>query len=649
MPELKNDQEAHLAFTYLWLRGIFVVFEVILLTFLYLYIDSYSSITSSPFDYHARIDNYLVGYVLLESNAIIANILLIRKARPRPVWLFILNSFNLFYLFAGIIVIPYIFLSTAFYYSLMLGIGFVPILYAHSLLSFQTPKKDKFPLQLWMYRIVLMLGEIAILIIFPFWWGEFVDYTIHGFNSYSTSYPPFPDYPFGYALPPILNNGQINYILLFLFGFPLQVVLPTLFIIVSSLKTRKAIHRGTKIPEVAKWYAKLGFLIFYISAFAMFLLAGSFNKIPVNFWLLLPLGICHGLITFEFPKLYAKDFLGEFKISPNASNQREIPQEIVTKVRLLNTQEENPLIKNEDINISRGYEFYGGQIRFKIRIESISKSVLTNLKLVMDLPEPLLWIGHEPPYPRRGDAVLISRLGAGEKKTLSLYLEPINCMTSPVNAVLSYSDSRDQTHALTMHPLTIEVSCPLFFTPEDANLARIKNIRGQLQRVDRKIFPITRPENSTRIFALALGEVGKHDIKLVFKEYNSSKQAGEAWFYGITKLREQQMTIHLVLDEKNQTLEVEAAGSEASTTTALLAEIENQIRLVLRQEQLLLSQEKFLDIRTSLALNECPYCSAPLAQELVDAGKAGKSFICKYCDSTIIGPLPDVDVSKMTN
>ncbi|KKL73118.1 hypothetical protein LCGC14_2078110, partial [marine sediment metagenome] len=211
--------------------------------------------------------------------------------------------------------------------------------------------------------------------------------------------------------------------------------------------------------------------------------------------------------------------------------------------------------KKPILSIIREFEFIGGQIRFKVGLKNNTRYSLTSLKITFDIPKALKWILNEPGYERKGDSLLISKLGVNEKKALSLYLEPINCVESPINATVSFFDARDKPHALTMKPKLISITCPIFFTEVDANLARVKSLRRRLTHHDKKIFPLIRSEESLSIFSSILSVLEKFDIKLTFKDFSEEDKFGEAWFYGITKVKKNQIVIYVLLDGENRKVE----------------------------------------------------------------------------------------------
>ncbi len=301
----------------------------------------------------------------------------------------------------------------------------------------------------------------------------------------------------------------------------------------------------------------------------------------------------------------------------------------------INPTLEQERIENIHLKIIREYEYIGGKIRLKVGIVNRSDNVLTNLALRFDLPDSLKWIIHEPNLKRRGDTIHIARLGGNEKIAISLYLEPINCLESMINATLTYFDSKDQPQAVIMSPKKVSISCPIFFTREEANIARVKKIQLKLKYEDHKIFPLVKSDKSELIFNKILGSIGKHDVKLVQKEYSHDDNKGEAYFYGVTKVKKDKMIIHLILDSSHQIIEISVNGDEQEPITGLLAELESEIRDKLLVHNIIEDSDKFHDINTSILLGNCPFCNGPISQTSITFFKKGETITCKYCDTAL--------------
>jgi len=284
------------------------------------------------------------------------------------------------------------------------------------------------------------------------------------------------------------------------------------------------------------------------------------------------------------------------------------------------------------LSIVREFEFIGGQIRFKIGLKNNTKFPFTNLKITFNIPDALKWILNEPGYERKGDSLLISKLGVKEKKVISLYLEPINCMESPINATVSFFDVRDKPHALTMKPKMISITCPIFFTEVDANLARVKSLRRKLAHHDKKIFPLIKSEESLSIFSSILSVLSKFDIKLIFKDFSEEDRFGEAWFYGITKVKKNQIVIYVLLDGTNKKVEIEVSGNNEQQITAFLAEIGDRTRKQLIHNKIIDIEDDFYDMRVSILSRLCPYCYTSISGVQVQKFIDGEIIRCKNCD-----------------
>ena len=283
------------------------------------------------------------------------------------------------------------------------------------------------------------------------------------------------------------------------------------------------------------------------------------------------------------------------------------------------------------------FEFIGGQVRFKIGLINHTNTPLTGIKLSFDFPDALKWVAHEPnKYERKGDSIRFSKLGKNEKKVVSLYLEPVNCMESPINATISFFDAEDRPQAIPMKPKMIAITCPMFFTKEEANLARVKQIQRSLTHQDKKIFPIVNLDKISLIFSTVLSVLGNYDIKLIFRELSEEDKFGEAWFYGTTKVKKNRIITYLLLEGESKTLEIEVSADDQGQITGFLAEIGNKIRDELLKLNIIESEEQFYDISMSMQLNHCPYCWNIIPSELIEEYLRGKPVQCEYCKETLI-------------
>ncbi len=287
------------------------------------------------------------------------------------------------------------------------------------------------------------------------------------------------------------------------------------------------------------------------------------------------------------------------------------------------------------IEFSRDYEFFGGKIRFKIRIKNISTGVLTRLNLTLDLPPALMWATHEPAsFVRSGNGLLIPRLGVREQIAVSFFLSPINCLSGMINATLSFLNSQDRPFAITMNPKEIDVTCPLFFTREQVNLARVKNLAGQLHYSAQKALPVVEPKNFLQVFEITIDAIHQHDVVEVSRTIEKDENQAEAWFYGVTKIKKSEMIIHLAADREKRLVVIEIRGEDQIPATALLADLEGQLRQKLSEQGIISVDNPFFDVELSVATGFCPFCAATLQKNQIDDFNSG-SVLCTNCRTQI--------------
>ena len=208
-------------------------------------------------------------------------------------------------------------------------------------------------------------------------------------------------------------------------------------------------------------------------------------------------------------------------------------------------------------------------------------------------------------------------------------------MESPVNATISFFDVNDRPQAIPMKPKMISISCPIFFTKEEANIARVKKLQRSLTLRDKKIFPIVNDDALSLFFSTTLSILGNYDIKLISREFSEEERFGEAWFYGITKVKKNRIITYIILDGENKTLEIEVSADDHGQITGFLAEIGNKIREELLKLNIIGNEEQFYDMSMSIHLNHCPYCWNIIPSEQIQGYLKGDPIDCKYCGETL--------------
>jgi len=116
------------------------------------------------------------------------------------------------------------------------------------------------------------------------------------------------------------------------------------------------------------------------------------------------------------------------------------------------------------------------------------------------------------------------------------------------------------------------------------------------------------------------------------KDFSEEDRFGEAWFYGITKIKKNQIVIYVLLDDTNKKVEIEVSGNDEQQITAFLAEIGDRTRKQLIHDKIIDIDDDFYDIRISILSKLCPYCYSSILGDHVQKIMNGTIIRCNNCD-----------------
>ncbi|MFX1435962.1 MAG: Rab family GTPase [Promethearchaeota archaeon] len=342
------------------------------------------------------------------------------------------------------------------------------------------------------------------------------------------------------------------------------------------------------------------------------------------------------LNKLEFDKMifkWAEEFGFEIDGDYLIIQKEEVPNLIEEMENIaLNGSE---LESKSSLDIKREYDFVSGEIRFRIALKNLMKSTITNIKINFDVPTSLRWVLHEPRYPKKGDTIEIPKLGPQEKTSIAIYLTPISCLEGQINATITYFDSYNNPHAFIMEPKTVAITCPIFFTPQTANLARVKNLYQQFSFKQTKLYPIINKSNGYLLFEVFIKILNGFDIKIVSHDYNRESNIGEAWFYGETKVKKNRLIVHISTEESTDLIQIKVGGDTQEQVTSFLAEINSRIKEDVLKKDMFDKSIIYNDIKTSILSYLCPYCGDEVLENTIQNFIDGESFNCRYCNVSI--------------
>ncbi|MCK5614894.1 hypothetical protein KAR91_74215, partial [Candidatus Pacearchaeota archaeon] len=243
--------------------------------------------------------------------------------------------------------------------------------------------------------------------------------------------------------------------------------------------------------------------------------------------------------------------------------------------------------KPAGVDIKREVEFFQGFIRMKVGIQNILNSVITDVRLELHKDDTALRLDHiEPKYKVVADEVLLGNIDAGEKKAIAFYLDPLICLSSFVNATATYKDAKGDMKSFVMPKKKVDIVCPIFFTTEQPSTAMVRNlVAKKLQHIDRKVYHIPKGLSAKKVFTLCREGIQIRDVKHISDIVSDKKPFhGEAWYYGKTKVKKEELVIKASVRRDTNTIELFVASSALEMLTGLLAELGHNLSEKLQKE-----------------------------------------------------------------
>jgi hypothetical protein len=228
----------------------------------------------------------------------------------------------------------------------------------------------------------------------------------------------------------------------------------------------------------------------------------------------------------------------------------------------------------KDVVVKRDFEYFCGFVRFKVSVENKMDTVITDVFVSLVFDDNVFRLNHiEPNYKLDGREVKVGNINPNEKKTVAFYLDPMMCTTSYVEGVVALRDTSGTVRTVTMEKKDIGIVCPIFFTEEIANIAVLKNLVNALPYQDTKVFKIPAGLKTQDAFTLCKEVVQHHDIKFVREFIEKTPFVGEAWYYGLTKIKKHQVVIQASVRQDTNSIMLFAACADPMILTGLLAEL----------------------------------------------------------------------------
>jgi ribosomal protein S27AE len=258
----------------------------------------------------------------------------------------------------------------------------------------------------------------------------------------------------------------------------------------------------------------------------------------------------------------------------------------------------------------RDFDYVGGQVRFKVAVRNKTNLVITNIGVELDIPTEFKLIRILPEASlddlNRGLSK-IEKLMPNSSQGIDYYFEPVACGTGVVAGLVKFIDAGGNYKSVTIRSKEIAIKCPLIFTPEEANIAMIRNLMKNLTR-DYRRWPL--PSTPHESFSLLHNLISKYEISHIQAfQISGAPYEVESWYYTRAKTSNHPIAICIICSERKNVLDLTIACEDMSELTGLLAKISEDFHNLIQTKFNVDLKPAFSNLKELLC-----ECGSPLPQ-----------------------------------
>ncbi len=280
-----------------------------------------------------------------------------------------------------------------------------------------------------------------------------------------------------------------------------------------------------------------------------------------------------------------------------------------------------------NVEAVRDFDYVGGQVRFKVAVRNKSEFVVTGIGVELDIPKEFKLIRILPDTSlddlSRGMAK-IDKLMPNSSQGIDYYLEPVACGTGVVTGLIKYLDAQGNYKSSGIKPREVAIKCPLVFTPEEANIAMVRNLTASLEKDYRRWALPTTPQDS---FKLLHDTINQYEIAHINAfQITGTPYEIESWYYTRTKTTNHPITLQISVSEQKNLIDLTLACEDMAELTGLLAKISEDYTLKLQAKYGIALKPAFGNLKELLCKCGSPLPKLPSISESVECNACHTSY-----------------------
>lgn len=233
--------------------------------------------------------------------------------------------------------------------------------------------------------------------------------------------------------------------------------------------------------------------------------------------------------------------------------------------------------ESEDkLHVLREFEFYGGCIRVKISVKNTSGLATLDAALELDIDDKVLYYDKcEPAYTEKNGKIILGNINPNTDRVIAIYLDPLICAKegTDINCHVNFKYADGTPDTVHMKTLKIKGVCPIFWTENDINIGRLKELIKELHSQDNKVYILPKRVDMTDSLNICNNVIQRHDVRHIKTFKTTDAKIYECWYYGKTKVTKKDIVIKCAVRGDTESVEIFASGNDSENITWLLAEI----------------------------------------------------------------------------
>jgi hypothetical protein len=242
----------------------------------------------------------------------------------------------------------------------------------------------------------------------------------------------------------------------------------------------------------------------------------------------------------------------------------------------LETKKPAALPTEEEIKVLREYDYFGGNIRYKVAVQNTTKMTVSKIDIMLTATSQ---------YTLDEKVKTIDYLVPGETRGVEFILTPLQCGKSQVYATVAYSDGFGKPQSVVVQPKEVWIKCPLV-SPQKVMENQITEWKRNLLKGTSMIqFESLSPK---QFFEIVHNQITALDLAEVI--YND--ETFQCTFSGLAKVTSTKILVEALIE--SDTLVLDVWAEDMKQATGFLAYLRNLINVALESAQKLMGRVEHL-------------------------------------------------------